>query len=141
MSENEKYFEDLSEDMELPLLDFGPITRQQLVDYASASGDYNKIHYDELFAKKAGLKGCITHGMLTMAIVGTYIQKWAENGILKNFKIKFTGITNEKDILTIKGKVIKKYLKNGQKLIKLEFYTQTQEKVITTKGSALISFS
>ena len=31
----------------------GPITAQDLKQYASASGDYNPIHLDEMAAKKA----------------------------------------------------------------------------------------
>ncbi len=41
MSEEIINFDDISEGMELPTKKVGPINRQQLVDYASASGDYN----------------------------------------------------------------------------------------------------
>lgn len=44
----------------------GPISTTQLVKYAGASGDYNRIHFDQPFATGAGLKGVIAHGMLTM---------------------------------------------------------------------------
>ena len=44
--------------------------RQDLVNYANASGDKNRIHLDEEFAKSVGLSDVIAHGMLTMAIAG-----------------------------------------------------------------------
>ena len=134
-------FEGLHEGMELPEVKKGPITREQLVDYASASGDYNKIHYDEMFAQKAKLEGCIAHGMLVMAMVGSYIMDWAENGTLKDFNIRFTGMTKEGDTLTFKGKIIKKYQENGENIIQIEISSQTQENIITTQGSAIISVS
>lgn len=133
------YFEEVSEGMEIPSVKAVPIERVQLVNYASASGDYNKIHYDNGFAKKAGLKGCIAHGMLVMSMVGTFITNWAKGGLLRDFKIKFSGVTNENDTLTFKGKVIKKYFQDGKNLIEIKVSSETQEKIITTEGSALIS--
>ncbi|MFX0140583.1 MAG: MaoC/PaaZ C-terminal domain-containing protein, partial [Candidatus Hodarchaeota archaeon] len=118
----------------------GPIVRQQLVDYASASGDYNKLHYDEAFAKKAGLEGPIAHGMLVMAMVGSYITKWAEGGVLKDFKIRFSGMTKENDTLTFKGKIAKKYQENDENLVEINVVSETQDNRITTQGSAIISF-
>ena len=133
-------FEDISEGLELPSAEKGPIIRQQLVDYASASGDYNKLHYDEAFAKKAGLEGPIAHGMLVMAMVGSYISDWAVGGVLKDFKIRFSGMTKENDTLTFKGKVSKKYQENGENLVEVEVVSETQDNRITTQGSALLQF-
>ena len=42
------------------------ITRDTLVRYAGASGDFNPIHYNDTVATDAGLPGVIAHGMLTM---------------------------------------------------------------------------
>lgn len=47
-----------------------PVTTAQLVRYAGASGDFNPIHYDHLYALDAKLGGVIAHGMLTMAFMG-----------------------------------------------------------------------
>ncbi|HHW51463.1 MAG TPA: acyl dehydratase [Pseudoclavibacter sp.] len=44
------------------------ITRETLVRYAGASGDFNPIHYRDDVATAAGLPGVIAHGMLTMGI-------------------------------------------------------------------------
>ena len=43
------------------------LTRTQIVQYAGASGDYNPLHTDEVFATQvAGYPGVFAHGMLTM---------------------------------------------------------------------------
>lgn len=47
----------------------GPVTTAQLVRYAGASGDFNRIHYDHHYAVDAKLGGVIAHGMLTMAFM------------------------------------------------------------------------
>jgi len=140
MSNDFLYFDDISEGIQLPVVKIGPINRQQLVDYASASGDYNPIHYDRSMSKMARLDGCIVHGMLSMAIVGSYITNWAKGGVLKNFKIKFSGITPENSIIFIKGKVIKKYEKNGENLVEINVSSELKNKTITTQGSAIIAF-
>ena len=141
MSEKFVDFKELSEGMALPEITSDPISRVQLVDYASASGDYNLLHYDESFAKKTGLKGCIVHGMLQMGMTGSYILNWAKGGKLKKFKIRYLAPANENDSLTFKGKITKKYQENDENLIELGFMTETQEERITTQGTAIVSFS
>jgi acyl dehydratase len=41
-------------------------TRDSLVRYAGASGDFNPIHYRDDIAEQVGLPGVLAHGMLTM---------------------------------------------------------------------------
>ncbi|WP_416443563.1 MaoC/PaaZ C-terminal domain-containing protein [Leucobacter sp. HNU] len=41
-------------------------TRDRLVRYAGASGDFNPIHYRDDIAQSVGLPGVLAHGMLTM---------------------------------------------------------------------------
>ncbi|GAB3715412.1 MaoC/PaaZ C-terminal domain-containing protein [Mariniluteicoccus flavus] len=43
-------------------------TRQQLVKYAGASGDFNPIHFSDHYAAALGLDSVIAHGMLTMGV-------------------------------------------------------------------------
>lgn len=131
---------EITEGMDLPEVKNNPITRVQLVDYASASGDYNLLHYDESFAKKTGLKGCIAHGMLQMGMVGSYILNWAKGGMLRNFKIRYSNPANENDVLTFKGKIVKKYNENDEILIEINIMSENQDNKITTQGSAVIAF-
>jgi len=42
------------------------LTRDSLVRYAGASGDFNPIHYRDDIATQVGLPGVLAHGMLTM---------------------------------------------------------------------------
>lgn len=58
-------FKNLAVGDELPTLEIS-FTRQDLVNYANASGDQNPIHQNEEFAKSVGLPDVISHGMLTM---------------------------------------------------------------------------
>ena len=53
------------------------LTRDSLVRYAGASGDFNPIHYRDDFAAEVGLPGVLAHGMLTMGLSIQPVVDWA----------------------------------------------------------------
>ena len=66
------------------------IDRALLKAYADASGDQNPIHQDEAFAISVGLPNVISHGMLTMALVGKYVSDWAGGSAhVREFSARF----------------------------------------------------
>ena len=66
------------------------VDRGLLKAYADASGDQNPIHQDETFARSVGLPNVISHGMLTMALVGKYVTEWAGGAAaVKEFSARF----------------------------------------------------
>lgn len=83
-------FDEVEVGFELPKLTH-TYKRQDLVDYANASGDQNRIHLDEEFAKSVGLPDVIAHGMLTMALAGNVVTNWLKNiDAIKSFSVKFS---------------------------------------------------
>ena len=52
-------------------------TRETLVRYAGASGDFNPIHYSGFAAAAVGLPEVIAHGMLTMGTALRVVTDWA----------------------------------------------------------------
>lgn len=50
-----------------------PLTRDTLVRYAGASGDFNPIHYRDDVAAAVGLPGVLAHGMLTMGVASSVV--------------------------------------------------------------------
>lgn len=80
---------------------FEPITAAQIRDYCEASGDWNKIHHDEQFAKEAGLPGIIAHGMLSMGLAACAFEEWGYAvDRLKRFDAKFKDKVVPGDVLT-----------------------------------------
>lgn len=59
------------------------IDRPRLVEYAGASLDRNRIHWDEAFAVEAGLPGVVAHGMLTMALAVGSAGDWLDAPVLR----------------------------------------------------------
>ena len=52
------------------------LTRDSLVRYAGASGDFNPIHYRDDIAQAVGLPGVLAHGMLTMGLAVQPVVGW-----------------------------------------------------------------
>lgn len=65
-------------------------TRDTLVRYAGASGDFNPIHYNDVFAESVGLPGVIAHGMLTMGVAASVVEEWAGAGNVVDYQVRFT---------------------------------------------------
>ena len=75
---------------ELPPRQF-KITRDSLVRYAGASGDFNPIHYRDDFAQAVGLPGVLAHGMLTMGLaVQTVVDFVGDSGRILDYQVRFT---------------------------------------------------
>ena len=67
------------------------ITRDSLVRYAGASGDFNPIHYRDDFAQAVGLSGVLAHGMLTMGLaVQTVVDFVGDSGKILDYQVRFT---------------------------------------------------
>ena len=67
------------------------LTRDSLVRYAGASGDFNPIHYRDDIATSVGLPGVLAHGMLTMGIAVQPVVDWAgDSGRVTDYQVRFT---------------------------------------------------
>ena len=68
-----------------------PLTRDSLVRYAGASGDFNPIHYRDDVAADVGLPGVLAHGMLTMGLAVQPVVDWlGDPGKVLDYQVKFT---------------------------------------------------
>jgi acyl dehydratase len=67
------------------------LTRDSLVRYAGASGDFNPIHYRDDFAQSVGLPGVLAHGMLTMGVAVQVAVDWVgDAGKVIDYGVRFT---------------------------------------------------
>ena len=68
-----------------------PLTRDSLVRYAGASGDFNPIHYRDDVAHQVGLPGVLAHGMLTMGFAVQPVVDWVgDPGRIVDYQVRFT---------------------------------------------------
>ena len=86
------------------------LTRDSLVRYAGASGDFNQIHYRDDVAAAVGLPGVLAHGMLTMGAAVQVAVDWVGNaGAVVDYQVRFTKpvVVDPVDgaVLVVTGKV------------------------------------
>ena len=67
------------------------LTRESLVRYAGASGDFNPIHYRDDVAERVGLPGVLANGMLTMGLAVETLVPWlGDSGRILEYGVRFT---------------------------------------------------
>ena len=86
------------------------LTRDSLVRYAGASGDFNPIHYRDDIAKAVGLDGVLAHGMLTMGSAVQVAVDWiGDPGRVIDYGVRFTKPVfvdaRNGAVLTVTGKI------------------------------------
>jgi acyl dehydratase len=114
------------------------LTRTQIVQYAGASGDFNPIHHDEIFASKAaGYPSVFAHGMLTMGLTGRLLTDWLGDGVLNEFGVRFVKQVWPGDTLTAKGTVTQIQLDGRQGRVEIEIETRNQRGEPVVSGSAV----
>jgi acyl dehydratase len=111
------------------------LTRTRIVQYAGASGDYNPLHTDEVFAREsAGFPGVFAHGMLTMGMTGRILTDWVGDGRLTAYGVRFVGQVWPGDTLTATATVTAV----GETSAEFEVVTRNQrgENVLTGTATA-----
>ena len=123
----------------LPPLTLPAINRTTLALFAGASGDHNAIHIDTDYARKAGSPDVFAHGMLSMAYLGRLLTQWVAQRQLRQFGVRFTGITHLGHIVTCTGKVVEKFEADGERRVKLAIQTTNQYGDVRIVGDAVIA--
>ncbi len=113
------------------------LSRTQIVMYAGASGDYNPLHSDEVFAKEvAGYPTVFAHGMLSMGLTGRMLTNYVGDGRLTKFGVRFSRQVFPGDTLTAKATVEAIREEDGQQLVDLALATTNQDGEVVVQGSA-----
>lgn len=123
----------------LPPLEIEPILHAHLVRYAGASGDFNPIHNDPDFAKKAGLEGTISHGMYVMAQVGRLCTSWADQKDITHFGITFKSMTKLGEKLTCVGTIKKKFEKDGKRTVTVLVEAKNEAGEVKAGGNLVVN--
>ena len=113
------------------------LKRTQLVQYAGASGDYNPVHTDEIYATKvAGYPSVFAHGMLTMGLTGKMLTDFVGDGTLTRYGVRFARQVWPGDTLTATATVDAIREEGGQKFVDLSIVTVNQNGDVVINGSA-----
>ena len=86
---------------------FGPVSREDFVRYAEASGDDNPIHQNEEYARQSGAPTVFAMGMLNAGYLANAVSEWVGGAHrLRRFKVRFTNRVWPGDEVVCTAKVV-----------------------------------
>ena len=117
------------------------LTRDSLVRYAGASGDFNPIHYRDDIAQSVGLDGVLAHGMLTMGAAVQVAVDWVgDAGKVIDYGVRFTKpvFVEAKDgaVLVVIGKIGEIDAENGE--VRVDLTATFNETAVLGKAQARV---
>jgi acyl dehydratase len=118
-----------------------PISRHTLALYCGASGDHNPIHVDIDFARRAGMDDVFAHGMFSMAYLGRLLTDWVPQERLRSYGVRFAAITHVGDAVRCSGRVVEKFEQDGERRIRVELTTASQDGEVKLRGDAVIALA
>ena len=138
MAARRLYFEGVHVGDELPALAKAPVDRVQLARYAGASGDFNPVHVDELYARGIGMPSVYAPGMLVMGFLGQLVSDWARGAQLRKYSVRFIKMVWPGDTVVCKGRVIDRFGESGRYYADLELWAENQKGELVMKGSSQV---
>lgn len=132
------YFEAVRVGDELPAVAKAPIDRVQLARYAGASGDFNPVHVDEVYARSIGMPSVYAPGMLVMGFLGQLLSDWARGAQLRRYSVKFIKIVWPGDTVVCKGRVTDRFGENGRYFAEIDLWAENQKGDLVMKGQAQV---
>jgi acyl dehydratase len=116
-------------------------TRDSLVRYAGASGDFNPIHYRDDFAQAVGLPGVLAHGMLTMGVAIQLVVDWVSDpGRVLDYGVRFTKPVlvdaREGAVLLVSGKIAE--IDAATERVRIDLIASAAEQNVLGKAQAWV---
>ena len=134
------YFEDVSEGQEIPSLR-KDVSTVSILMYVAAVWLMDRIHFDHPFAtKRRGLPDVVAPGNMGGDYYAQLLSELAgADGLVRKMSFQFRNFMLAGDVLDVGGKVVKKYVSEGQGLVELELWIKNQHNVNCVPGKGLVA--
>ncbi len=138
MPRPQRYWDDVAEGDQLPPLTY-PLTMRQMVLFVSATQAWSPIHHDREEVQRRGWPDIFPGGMSLQACCSRLLMDFVgEEGWLKRFKIRFRRMNHLGATMTVRGKVVRKYVENGEHLLDLDVWIEADQYGVTAPASATV---
>lgn len=119
----------------------GPITRTDIVRYQGASGDFNAIHHDELFAHAAGFPSVFSAGMFQAGVLACYAAERLGPENVRAYRARFHHQVWPGDVLTCAGSIVRHYQASGEHRLDVELQCRRQTGEVAVQAWATFAYS
>ena len=117
------------------------VTILQTVMYCAVTWDFARQHYDREYAQNLGFTQPVVDPQMYGAFFARMLTDWISlSGNLKNLELQYRKPGFLGDTLTYKGKVVKKYIKDGKKYLDCDLFVENENGEHLVEGSAAVSF-
>ncbi len=114
------------------------LSRANFVRYAGASGDFNPIHFDESFARAAGLPGVFGQGMFTAGVLSRVVSSWFGPAAVKRYAVRFATRVWPGDTVQCRGEVTRVYEADGVRHVDLVLTASSAKGELLIHGEATV---
>ena len=118
----------------------GPITRTDIALYAGASGDYNGIHVDVDFARRAGLPDVIAHGMYSMGLLSRLLTRLTPAARVLEIQSRFQAMVAVGSTLECVSRVLSRNATEAGEIVELSLSARLPDGTEVTSGTAKLLF-
>ncbi len=134
----QRYWDDVSEGDELPGYSLA-LTPTRIVLQVSGSQDWNPLHHDPEHARSAGHPDIFVNTGFTTACYGRLLSDYAgERGWVKKLSMQMRRMNHPGDLMSMKGKVVRKYRQGDERLVDLEVWVENARIGVTSPGAATV---
>jgi acyl dehydratase len=104
------------------------LSRTQIVMYAGASGDFNPLHTDEVYATQvAGYPTVLAHGGLTVGLTAKLITDWLADAEMTRFGVRFHQQVWPGATLTARATVTSVSVADGRAVVDIDLETVDEQ--------------
>jgi acyl dehydratase len=115
-----------------PRFTVSELSIEDFVRYAGASGDFNRLHYDEAFAKRSGQDGVIAQGMLLAGYASRLVTDWLGHHHVRSFSTQFEAAVGAGESVTVAGEVVDVTRADGETTVEVEFAVDGDDRTALT---------
>ncbi|MDT7944010.1 MAG: MaoC family dehydratase N-terminal domain-containing protein [Dehalococcoidia bacterium] len=134
----QRYWEDVEIGEELAGFSLEINTRRVFLQI-SGTQDWYPLHFDPQFARRSGHQDIFMNtGFLQAALVRVITDWMGDEGFLKKLYFEMRRQQRPGDIMTCKGRVVDKYVRDGQHYVECEVWAENEREGITTPGRAWV---
>ena len=139
-TKQQTYWEDVLEDQQLPDYCIGPITTTHIFRWSAAIENWHRIHYDKEFAVGHDkLPDVLMQGSWKQSIIPQYLKDWVlPEGWVWKASFQHRAMLVPGDLLTVWGRVIRKYETEDIGYVDLEVGIKNQADTESCPGFATV---